>query len=93
MRLKPRSIKRKMFTCTECGQCLQACEFVQAGGPGNIGKLQTSLLQWVQDDCALDVSQRDFGVRPSVPDDCFKRECKSFRHQHESDACATSRCW
>ena len=38
MRLKPRDIKRHMFNCTECGQCLQACEQVQAGGPGNSGK-------------------------------------------------------
>ena len=91
MRLKPRSIKRKMFTCTECGQCLEACELVQAGGPGNNGKLQTSLLQWVRDDCALDVSQRDFGVRPTVPGDCFKREYQRARHQHQPGACASGR--
>lgn len=30
MRLKPRSTKRHMFTCTQCSQCLQACEQVQA---------------------------------------------------------------
>ena len=29
MRLKPRTIKRSMFTCTQCGQCLSACEQVQ----------------------------------------------------------------
>lgn len=29
MRLKPRTIKRSMFTCTQCGQCLTACEQVQ----------------------------------------------------------------
>jgi len=28
MRLKPRSIKRKMFTCTQCMQCIQSCEQV-----------------------------------------------------------------
>jgi polyferredoxin len=92
MRLKPRSIKRKMFTCTECGQCLQACELVQAGGPGNNGKLQTSLLQWVRNDCALDVSQRDFGVRPTVPHDCFEREYRGRYRQSERGDCATGRC-
>lgn len=30
MRLKPRSIKRKIFTCTQCMQCIDACEKVQA---------------------------------------------------------------
>lgn len=74
MRLKPRDIKRHMFTCTECGSCLQACEQVQAGGPGNSGKLQAPLLQWVQGACALDVSDRDFGHRPSISVDCFKRK-------------------
>ncbi len=40
MRIKPRSIKRHMFNCTECGQCLSACETVQ-GARG-----QPSLLSW-----------------------------------------------
>lgn len=74
MRLKPRSIKRKMFTCTECAQCLAACEQVQSGGIGHAGKVQTPLLQWIQGDCALDVSQRDFGIRPDVPKACFNAE-------------------
>jgi len=30
MRLQPRTIKRKMFTCTQCSQCISACEQVQA---------------------------------------------------------------
>jgi polyferredoxin len=66
MRLKPRSIKRTMFTCTQCGQCLSACNSVQAYNPDG------PLLRWVQDACALDVSDRDFGRRPAVPRDCFK---------------------
>lgn len=70
MRLKPRSIKRHMFTCTECGQCIAACEQVQAvQHPGS-----ASLLQWVKDECALDVSARDFGHRPSIPADCYQRK-------------------
>lgn len=70
MRLKPRDIKRKMFTCTECGQCIAACEQVQSvQHPGD-----ASLLQWVKDECALDVSARDFGQRPSIPSNCYQRE-------------------
>lgn len=41
MRLQPRTIKRKMFTCTECGECISACSRVQ-------GEKQPSLLHWVQ---------------------------------------------
>ena len=67
MRLQPRQIKRKMFTCTQCQQCVQACENV------NHPKGQDSLLQMVSDQCALDVSERDFGRRPEVPASCFHR--------------------
>lgn len=74
MRLKPRDIKRHMFNCTECGRCLEACEQVQAGGPGNSGKIQAPLLQWVQGACALDASDREFGRRPKVSAHCFQRE-------------------
>jgi polyferredoxin len=49
MRLKPRTLKRKMFTCTECGECISACTQVQAGDPDR------SLLRWVQGDAALPV--------------------------------------
>jgi len=44
MRLKPRTIKRKMFTCTECAQCISACAQIQAGRP------RGGLLQWVEGD-------------------------------------------
>ncbi|SCZ58157.1 4Fe-4S binding protein [Thiohalomonas denitrificans] len=54
MRLKPRSIKRRMFTCTQCARCLQACDQVM-GGP------RESLLHWVSGADALDVSDREFG--------------------------------
>ncbi len=66
MRLQPRQIKRKMFTCTQCQQCVKACE--------NVNRLQgaPSLLQMVSGRCALDVSERDFGRRPAVPADCFQ---------------------
>jgi polyferredoxin len=46
MRLKPRSIKRKMFTCTQCSQCLDACATTQQHNP------QGSLLRWVRDEAA-----------------------------------------
>jgi hypothetical protein len=69
MRLKPRSIKRQMFTCTECGQCIAACEQVQE----NLQTHRPPLLQWLQGDCALDVSARDFGKRPNIPSDCYRR--------------------
>ena len=65
MRLKPRSIKRRMFTCTQCMQCVSACEDVQQ----NTSRLP--LLKLLEDRCALDVSERDFGYKPDVPCDCF----------------------
>lgn len=49
MRLKPRTIKRKMFTCTECAQCISACTTVQGGDPAH------SLLRWVDGADALPV--------------------------------------
>jgi len=40
MRLRPRQIKRLMFSCVQCGQCLAECEQSHAGGP------QPPNLQW-----------------------------------------------
>jgi ferredoxin-type protein NapH len=54
MRLKPRSTKRHMFTCTQCARCLQACDQVQQGKA-------ESLLTWVAGEAARDVSEREFG--------------------------------
>ncbi len=65
MRIKPRSIKRHMFACTQCGQCANACSQVQAGNP------QGTLLQWVDQECALDKSARDFGHHEITPPHCF----------------------
>ncbi|RMG38423.1 MAG: 4Fe-4S binding protein [Gammaproteobacteria bacterium] len=50
MRLKPRTIKRRMFTCTECAQCISACAQVQARQGGGQG-----LLHWVSDAAAMPV--------------------------------------
>lgn len=33
MRLKPRGMKRHMFSCTQCTQCLTACDIAQKGNP------------------------------------------------------------
>jgi polyferredoxin len=73
MRLRPRQIKRKIFTCTQCQQCVQACERV------NRPKGEESVLQMVSGQCALDVSDRDFGRRPKVPASCFERESRKER--------------
>jgi len=58
MRLKPRTLKRKMFTCTECGECISACTQVQRGVPAD------SLLRWVEGETALPVVTG----RPAPPD-------------------------
>ncbi len=67
MRLKPRSIKRRMFTCTQCARCLNACEQVQQP----MG--QPPLLHWLDSECARHVSERDFGRHPDIPDNCFEK--------------------
>jgi polyferredoxin len=57
MRLKPRTIKRRMFTCTECAQCISACDLVQQGKPDG------GLLQWVEGEQALPVAG---GCKPAL---------------------------
>jgi len=49
MRLKPRTLKRRMFTCTECASCISACVQVQGGRPAD------SLLRWVEGEAAIAV--------------------------------------
>ncbi len=68
MRLKPRTIKRKMFTCTTCAQCISACATFSEN------KSRTGLLKWVDDECALHVSDRGFGKFPSLPEHCFNEK-------------------
>jgi polyferredoxin len=46
MRLKPRNVKRWMFACTQCGQCLSACATV------NRDNAQGPLLKWVSGEAA-----------------------------------------
>ena len=68
MRLKPRSSKLRMFTCTQCLQCVQACERVRERRDG------LPLLKPLEGICALDASSRVFGHRPEVPENCFAKE-------------------
>ena len=67
IRLKPRSIKRKMYSCSQCTRCIDACANVQNGKDGG-----EPLLQMLNNDCALDVSARDFGKKGEVPNDCYR---------------------
>ncbi len=46
MRLRPRVAKHKMFTCTQCGQCIAACGTVERNRP------EGTLLRWVDRDAA-----------------------------------------
>lgn len=66
MRLKPRTIKRKMFTCTQCFACIDACQKVQHNNH------QPALLKMLSKQCALDKSQRDFGRKADIPLSCFE---------------------
>ena len=52
MRLKPRTIKRSMFTCTQCGQCLTACEQVQQKVH------EAPIIRWQSGQNALQESER-----------------------------------
>ena len=56
MRLQPRTIKRKMFTCTECGECISACTQIQGGDATR------SLLHWVDGEEAERLSEPPMGV-------------------------------
>jgi ferredoxin-type protein NapH len=59
MRLHPRTIKRKMFTCTQCAQCIDACGQVQAGHP------QGSLLRWVTGEAAAGIGNQGLRAPPA----------------------------
>ena len=51
MRLHTRSIKRVKFTCTQCGQCLNACDEVQKNNPDG------RIINWVSNKKAQDVDR------------------------------------
>ena len=79
MDLRPRTIKRLKFSCTQCLLCIDACEKVQAP------KQQVSLLQMLDKECALNESAHDFGQRVTIDKGCFS----SCSHR-TSDSVATS---
>ncbi|HSI96395.1 MAG: 4Fe-4S binding protein [Methylophilaceae bacterium] len=60
MRLKPRTIKRHMFSCTQCASCISACRDAQADSPHG------SLLEWSMGVPALDKSDREL-ARQTAP--------------------------
>ncbi|OWW22860.1 4Fe-4S binding protein [Noviherbaspirillum denitrificans] len=71
MRLNPRNVKRMMFACVQCGQCVDACDQTQADNPNG------SLLNWVHDLRAE--SEAAFNVRAArtimiTPVDAGKKE-------------------
>ena len=47
MRLRPRNIKRLMFSCVQCGQCLSACDTTHTA------QHRTPTLQWEIGEAAL----------------------------------------
>lgn len=57
MRLPPRNIKRAKFTCTQCGQCLNACDRVQQNNPDG------AVIRWVTDEQAQLVDRNAAGSR------------------------------
>ena len=57
MRLKPRTIKRHMFACTQCAECVSACTQQQGQ------QSEQSLLQWVEGQDALKQSDPPINVR------------------------------
>jgi polyferredoxin len=60
MRLKPRGMKRRMFTCTQCARCIQACDQVQAHNPDG------SLLQWIDGAKAAAISDSMLKARDRI---------------------------
>ncbi len=57
MRLKPRNAKRHMFACTQCAECISACEIKQ-GADG-----RATLLRWVDGQAAERQSDPPVGLR------------------------------
>ena len=69
IKLKPRAIKRKIYSCSQCMRCIDACESVQINKGNSI-----PLLQMLNNDCSLDKSARDFGKKIKVPENCYLSE-------------------
>ena len=67
MRLKPRNVKRWMFPCTQCGQCVSACATV------NRDKPEGQLLRWVANDAAKRNEAR-FSALSQIDEDAASRQ-------------------
>ena len=67
MRLKPRNVKRWMFACTQCGQCISACGTVNRDNP------QGSLLHWVSNEAAKQ-NEAGFSALSRVDEDAGARQ-------------------
>lgn len=67
MRLKPRNVKRWMFACTQCGQCISACATVNRDNP------QGTLLRWVSNEAAKQ-NEAGFSALSRVDEDAGARQ-------------------
>ena len=67
MRLKPRNVKRWMFACTQCGQCIPACGTVNRHNP------QGALLRWVSNEAAKQ-NEAGFSALSRVDEDAGARQ-------------------
>ena len=61
MRLNPRNVKRLMFACVQCGQCLDACNHTQDANP------QGPLLRWVHESTAESEAAFDAKAARVIP--------------------------
>ena len=73
MRLNPRNVKRMMFACVQCGQCVDACEHTQEENPSG------SLLNWVNDaraetEAAFNMNAAKTIMLKRVPSDAPRKE-------------------
>ncbi len=71
MRLTPRNVKRMMFACVQCGQCVDACDHTQAANPDG------ALLNWVHDLRAE--SEAAFNARAARAAHAAQPACRSTR--------------
>ena len=67
MRLKPRNVKRWMFACTQCGQCISACNTVNRDNPDG------QLLRWVSNDDARR-NESGFSALSNIDEDAGARQ-------------------
>ncbi len=74
MRLKPRNLKRWMFACTQCSQCLSACATTNRDNP------RGPLLTWVQGEAARQ-NEAGFSARDGAWDG--SRDHAAARRQDE----------